>query len=402
MQGGQAGTGNLDVNPQFVSQPAIGLGTVGDLRLQLCSPAINVGSNAANNTTTDQNGKPRITFGTIDMGGHEQQQVPPPPVGYITNVQQLPLNGSAMFSATCGAFAELQSTGARPVSGTITANVFVDADPPSMDGKNYVARHFELMPGNNAFTGTGRIKLYFTQAEFDQFNSLPDTELKLPASPDDQTGKSHLRIYHFPGEGIVGIVLFYKMGVTEIDPTNFEILWNETAQRWEISFLTTGFGGFFVSTANTSVFCPESEYQWHAATSGTTYQWQKLQNGSWVTLEDRDVFPFTNSPVLFCTTSITADWYGTQIRCLVDGNKPGPVYTIHFATTWTGAIDNAWNKPGNWSCGIVPNQYMNVRINNNVLIYPQVPVNTTVRSIIIQPGATVNLAPGVQLTITGK
>ena len=402
VQGGFVGTGNLNVNPQFMSQPAIGLGLSGDLRLQVCSPAINAGNNAANLNTTDQLGKPRIAFGTIDLGAHEQQQIPPPPVGYISSVQPLPLNGTAVFSATCGSFAELQSTGIRPVSGSVTAWVFVDENPPSLEEKSFVARHFEILPDNNVFTATGRITFYFSQAEFDQFNNLPGSELKLPASANDQAGKNHLRVYKFAGASFVGVLEGYLQGVTEIDPSNFDIFWNETAKRWEISILTNGFGGYFVGTANTSVLCPETEYQWHATGSGTSYQWQKLQNGNWVNLDNPDVFPITNSSFLFCTTSITAEWYGTRIRCLIDGNKPGPTYTIQFATTWTGAIDNAWNKPGNWSCGIVPNQHMDVRINNNVLIYPQVSASTAVRSVMMQPGTRVNLAQGVQLNIAGK
>jgi predicted outer membrane repeat protein len=77
VQGGFTGEGNLDVDPLFVNQPAVGLGTSGDLRLQAYSPAINVGNNAdvPMGVTTDLDGNDRIINGTVDMGVYEFQGV---------------------------------------------------------------------------------------------------------------------------------------------------------------------------------------------------------------------------------------------------------------------------------------------------------------------------------------
>jgi hypothetical protein len=76
VQGGIAGTGNIDTDPLFVSQPSIGLGTGGDLRLQACSPAINTGNNASvpGGINTDLDGNPRFyNSGIVDMGAYEYQ-----------------------------------------------------------------------------------------------------------------------------------------------------------------------------------------------------------------------------------------------------------------------------------------------------------------------------------------
>ncbi|AYQ33266.1 T9SS type A sorting domain-containing protein [Runella sp. SP2] len=62
-------------DPLFVGQPAVGLGTSGDLRLQACSPAINAGSNTDNTVTIDLDGNPR-KVGVIDLGAYEYQSVP--------------------------------------------------------------------------------------------------------------------------------------------------------------------------------------------------------------------------------------------------------------------------------------------------------------------------------------
>ncbi|MBK9256192.1 MAG: SBBP repeat-containing protein [Saprospiraceae bacterium] len=88
VQGGYAGTGNLNTNPLFVNQPPIGLGDLGDLRLQTCSPAIDAGEDSVNATTTDLDGNARkfeaITGGqSIDMGAYEYQSLVPFTTYYI-------------------------------------------------------------------------------------------------------------------------------------------------------------------------------------------------------------------------------------------------------------------------------------------------------------------------------
>ena len=72
------GNNNLDgsLDPLFITpvDPATAPTTAGDLRLQLCSPAINAGNNGANTTTEDLAGNPRIyTGGVIDLGAYEYQ-----------------------------------------------------------------------------------------------------------------------------------------------------------------------------------------------------------------------------------------------------------------------------------------------------------------------------------------
>ena len=81
MQGGWAGTGNIDADPLFACAPDPGPdGTwsttdddYGDLHLQLTSPAIDAGSNAAlpPHINTDLDGRPRTVGPAVDMGAYE-------------------------------------------------------------------------------------------------------------------------------------------------------------------------------------------------------------------------------------------------------------------------------------------------------------------------------------------
>ncbi len=74
---GNNGGGNLaDADPLFVnpisytSAPT----TTGDLHLLVNSPAIDTGNNAANSTTGDLEGKPRVIGPTIDLGAYEHDR----------------------------------------------------------------------------------------------------------------------------------------------------------------------------------------------------------------------------------------------------------------------------------------------------------------------------------------
>ncbi len=77
VQGGHAGTDNLNLDPIFVDQPPVGLGTAGDLRLQECSPAIDEGTNSGA-PNTDLDGNPRPYNNDTDMGAYERQTPVPP------------------------------------------------------------------------------------------------------------------------------------------------------------------------------------------------------------------------------------------------------------------------------------------------------------------------------------
>ena len=78
IQGGYSGTGNINADPEFVDPDGADdiVGTLDDdLRLQLTSPAIDVGDNTAVpvGITTDLDGNPRIVNGVVDMGAYEAQ-----------------------------------------------------------------------------------------------------------------------------------------------------------------------------------------------------------------------------------------------------------------------------------------------------------------------------------------
>jgi hypothetical protein len=112
----------------------------------------------------------------------------------------------------------------------------------------YVLRHYEVTPALNPESSTARITLYFTQAEFDAFNT--QNAVKLPTGPSDAAGKANLLVEKRGGVSSdgSGSPFTYPGQPETINPADNNIVWNAIENRWEVTFDVTGFSGFFVKT----------------------------------------------------------------------------------------------------------------------------------------------------------
>jgi hypothetical protein len=70
------------------------------------------------------------------------------------------------------------------------------------------------------------------------------------------------------------------------------------------------------------------------------------------------------------------------------------------ATTWTGGESTTWTHAANWTNG-VPTANSEVIIPIGLSRYPAIEINTTIKSLKLENGATINVANGVALIITG-
>jgi subtilisin family serine protease len=155
------------------------------------------------------------------------------------------------IDSSCQLIAQLTPAGASAVTGSVNARVWIEQGIPHDCSNPVVARHYQIMPDANAATATGRVTLYFTQAEFSAFNADRNSNPNLPANATDSTGKANLRIVKYDGTSgdNSGLPCTYSGKMTIIDPADSDIVWNAYANRWEVSFNVTGFGGFFAQTS---------------------------------------------------------------------------------------------------------------------------------------------------------
>ena len=186
-------------------------------------------------------------------------------------------SGSTIYSAACDALiAKVTGTGASPVSGSTVARVWVETVQPTQ----YVKRHYQVSP---TVDGSGRVTLYFTDAEFNAFNTqTPAPALLLPVSTDPGTiasRKANLLVERRPGTSSdnTGKPNTYTGAPQTIDPSDADIVWNSTASRWEVSFDVSGFSGFFVKTSVFSLPLELLSFSGRRINNQVTLQWQTAQ-----------------------------------------------------------------------------------------------------------------------------
>ncbi len=225
------------------------------------SPALGVGGvNATNGVTdvplTDAVSYTRSTSTTAGqgptIGAYEQPGAESLPLASGTTTI-IKMQAGTVIYGDCSPtlVCTVASTGASPISGSDTAKVWIESTQPP----NFVKRHYQISPQNNAATSTGRITLYFTQAEFDEFNSNTLNTVKLPTNSLDAAGIANLLVEKRSGttnDG-TGMPNSYTGSVTTINPADADIVWSDAAARWAVTIDVTGFSGFWVKTVATTL-----------------------------------------------------------------------------------------------------------------------------------------------------
>jgi hypothetical protein len=72
-------------------------------------------------------------------------------------------------------------------------------------------------------------------------------------------------------------------------------------------------------------------------------------------------------------------------------------FTFLTQDNWTGAVNTAWEDPGNWSLGVIPDSTMDVVINSGIVLLNS---NATVKSLTLNPIVNFTVGTGYTLTIT--
>ena len=140
------------------------------------------------------------------------------------------------------------------ISGEVSAKVWVDSKPTK-----YVSRRYQIVPNNNAENASGKVTLYFTQAEFDAYNK--GKAVQLPTSATDEVNKANVIIEKYPSNNFnENWVPNSNSNPVQIKVSPENVRWNDTYKYWEVTFENTGFGGFLIGTeATLSESSPRAE-----------------------------------------------------------------------------------------------------------------------------------------------
>ena len=173
----------------------------------------------------------------------------------ICETRTVSVTGTTFTSNACDLIATILPSGADPVAGKINTCVTLDnmvAALPTYNAEPYLTRHFDIEPTTSTITTTSAtITLYFTQAEFDNYNLKNGVWPDLPIGPLDAAGIANLKVtqYHGTATTTPSSPGFYTANAgsgTYINPTDANIVWN--GSYWAVTFDITGFSGFYVHT----------------------------------------------------------------------------------------------------------------------------------------------------------
>ncbi|MEP6675993.1 MAG: ELWxxDGT repeat protein [Ferruginibacter sp.] len=168
------------------------------------------------------------------------------PPGNGTDSININQENFSLIDGTNQIIATVKQSGIKPLNHIVKTKVTFDVAATNYNGRTLAKKHVDIEPVVDAATSTATVILYFSQADFDDYNVADNINGDLPTNASDALGKAALRIIQFHG---VGTAPGNYPGAEEIiNPADDSIVWNATANYWEVSFTVTGFSGFYLSS----------------------------------------------------------------------------------------------------------------------------------------------------------
>jgi uncharacterized delta-60 repeat protein len=132
---------------------------------------------------------------------------------------------------------------------------------------------------------------------------------------------------------------------------------------------------------------------------GNSYQWQVSSDSMNFNDIDNDAFYNGVNMQSLSIKDIPVTWNSYQYRCVTEKGISNTT-TLHILNKneneWTGTVSHAWEEPGNWLCGTVPNNNSTVIVSSgNITIHS----NVTIKSIKLQKGASLTVDQGNSLVL---
>lgn len=141
--------------------------------------------------------------------------------------------------------------------------------------------------------------------------------------------------------------------------------------------------------------CPVISWDWiDADFGGNTYQWQ-LDTGTGFKNMVDDAYFLNTTSYSIGLKYLPTSFNGYKLRCKID-NQYSRTFLFAFSFEWMGFGDANWENPYNWSCGVVPDKYADVVIDQGTV---NVNTDVEVKSIVIKPGVKVNVTAGKHFNV---
>ena len=314
-----------------------------------------------------------------------------------------PLGLSNHYEADCdNLIAKIESNhSATGVRDSLTAKVWLDNKSNGL----YVKRHFELWPHQFAEKATGKITLYFTQNDFDDFNAT-NTQFKLPKNPNDTKGIANLMFYAKKGRSKDGSGNFdsYETDAEEIFPKQSDVVWNTVGKRWELSFYSEGFGAYFL-TAHDATIANDWLFADAYMKDGVPYVNWKVQEkdiDKYYVEYSFDRQKFHHAAVLNSKGMGEHSYETTHANLLLPLEKLGQIILFYRIRQVDNNGQSVFSK-------IIP---LNIGRNNNLYVYPNpfhdqvtvlsnVAMDVNVIDVMGRVSATIHLTKGTNLIPTG-
>ena len=175
------------------------------------------------------------------------------------------------------------------------------------------------------------------------------------------------------------------------------ITWDSVPGGYYVKVIANGLGDFFVRKIPSVTLCSNANTSFTSNVTGSTYQWQVNTGGaSYIDIGNNANYSGTGTVTLQISNT-PATFSGNRYRCVVDNTKVSYPFYLQVGDSWTGAVSNAWENPANWGCGKVPDANTDVVISSGAVTISS---NAVCRSLKVNPGATLNVAPGFTVTVS--
>ncbi|UEG49220.1 fibronectin type III domain-containing protein [Ferruginibacter lapsinanis] len=278
--------------------------------------------------------------------------------------------------------------------GAINTKVYTHSSDSSLrstpTGNYLLNRNVSFTSQNNLSSGSSYvyIRIYFTKKEL-QLLKQADASVEYNLLQVLNTNTACSGVY-------AGTELVFP-------PTAF----GKYGEDYYIEVQPSALNNFFISGGSlVSKICPgtNTTFVSNADEYQATYQWQVNTGSGFTNISNNSTYAGATTKTLQLT-NIPDTYNGYQYRCLlnyvantVSTFKYSHTFSIEMVNTWTGAVNNNWNVPGNWSCGTIPTINTDVKINSgNVVVNITDAVCNSLN--IRTAAATITVSEGNKLTI---